>query len=326
MLVLHFFAIFTGLLLIAWSVLLYEPEERRIQDTLATWWIEIDDAGKRAGGRSLRLLQIAADSVSKWLSTIFGSKLISAHAIATSIVFSLSSLLLFTLPMTIAFVGINQQVIREASQFLMLSAGLFYIAVTPSQRLLRYLIAIAVIIYLSSGFYIIYAVLFTHDRYQDWSIFDVIVIFAGSLGGVASDFALIVVTRRLTRRIAEVPTLASGILAFVGNAVIGLLLTAIPLILLAESIKPPPRWISAMGFAAATNIYSGIMSLSVVILLVAVVIQRALWSSVQRPLYAIWRFKLLQNRKLLFYSGTVLLMVAMPEFLNVFKVAEMFFK
>jgi hypothetical protein len=325
MLGLRLVALFAGLLLIAWSVLLYEPEERHIDDTLARWWVEVDDAAKRTGGRSLRLLQKAAHAVSTWLSEVFGDKLISGRAIAASVVLSLSSLLLFVFTFTIAKFGADTQTLRFAAVMLCLSAVLFYVATTPRLSLSRDLIALTIALYLSRGIYIMYGVLFTNE-FPDWSVFDVIVILAGSVGGVTSDFVLIVVTRRITRSIAKVPTFLRGAVAFAANSAVGILFTVGPLFLLMSVPKPPPRWISAIGFAAATNIYGCIISLAVAILLGAIAVQRALWTSLQRPLYAIWRFKLLQNRKLLFYAGSVLVVVGTPRSVDLFKAAETFLR
>ncbi len=320
MVVFRIVALFAGLLLIAWSVLLYEPEEREIDDTLARWWIDIDDAAKRAGGRALRFLQLAASAVGAWLSLVFGDKLISGRAVAASVVLSLSSLSLFVLTLTAAGGTLRFNVALAC-----LSAILFYVAVTPRLALCRDLIAITTAIYLGRGVYMIYGVIFTNE-FPGWSAFDVIVILVGSLGGVASDFVLIVVTRRILRSVAVATTLIRGLMAFATTSAIGLVFTVIPLFVMLNGPRPPKRRVSSVGFAAATNIYGGIISLALAILLSGIAVQRALWSTLQRPLYAIWRFKLLQNRKLLFYAGSFLVVVAMPRSVDILKTAETLLK
>jgi len=318
--VLRIFAFLAGLLLIAWSVLLYETEERQIDDTLARWWIEVDDAAKRTSERALRHLQIAARAVAAWLSQVFGDKLISGRAVAASVVLSLSSLALFVFTLTAA-----GETWRFNVGIVCLSAILFYVAVTPRLALCRDLIAITAAIYLGRGVYMIYGVLFTNE-FPGWSVLDVIVILAGSLGGVASDFVLTVVTRRILRSIATAQTLMRGLMAFATTSTIGLVFTIIPLFVWLKGPRPPTRWMASIGFAAATNIYGCIISLALAILLSGIAVQRALWSGLQRPLYAIWRFKVFQDRKLLFYAGSVLVVIAVPGSLDVLKTAETLFK
>src|ERR1043165_2840932 len=84
-----------GALMMGWSVLLYPEEERSISTTLATWWVRIDDVGKSATARNKTLIRDVALALDRWLDAVFGERLISVRALASSLCLSFSSVLAY---------------------------------------------------------------------------------------------------------------------------------------------------------------------------------------------------------------------------------------
>ena len=300
-------ALLVGPVLIGWSVLLYESEERQIDDILAGWWIEIDDLAKKAASKNVAMLRIAGRAVTTWLSTLFGEELLSIRAVSASITLSVSSLFLFLSAsgMTAATHDEVLDTWSVAVFMLVLGGCLFYLAV--STKLDRWRRAVAV------GVFWFLAIFELVGLYQsDWLPFQVISVPVGFTLGVASDFLIIVVVRSVARNTATASNASMAIVGIAVNTVLGVLLSALPLGWLTYWASADSLWRLTAGVAAATNVYASVIALATAILLVTVVVQRAIWSLIQRPLYALWRFKVFQNRKLLFYAGSALLVFAMP--------------
>ena len=305
-----------GVLLIGWSVLLYESEERKIDETLAEWWIEIDDVARSSVSKNLALLRLVGGAVSSWLTAVFGSKMLSVEAVSASMALSLSSLLLFFAVGGIVLTTGDPilDTLPIALCVLALSISTFHLAVTPSRANLRRAVAVGVVLFLPIfefiGFY--YA--------SDWLPLEVVAIPVGTLLGVASDFLIIVLIRIIARVIARAPSFFVAVAGAVLSTVLGLFLTLVPLLWLYRA-GVDSWWRLAIALAAATNLYTSIMAVATAMVLATVILQRAVWPLVQRPLYAAWRFKLLQNRKFLFYAGSALLLVAMPGALYIVEAA-----
>src|ERR1051325_7949903 len=141
-----------GMLLVSWSIFLYEGEERVIDETLAAWWIEVDDFAQTAVKRNLAMLRIAARAVSGWLDGVFGERLVSVRAVSASLTLSMASLFL------VAFVTSLLDLLKERSNVVtdligvllvaLLSAALFYIAVAPGRSTLRVALATGIVLFL----------------------------------------------------------------------------------------------------------------------------------------------------------------------------------
>jgi hypothetical protein len=78
-----------GLVLIGWATLPYESEERAADDILISWWVTADDAAN-----SNRLQEVTL-TVTAWLSSLFGARVVSPEALAVSLCLSLASIFLF---------------------------------------------------------------------------------------------------------------------------------------------------------------------------------------------------------------------------------------
>jgi len=68
----------------------------------------------------------------------------------------------------------------------------------------------------------------------------------------------------------------------------------------------------AAFFAGVTGLYATIVALSFLFLAITLLLHRTLWPILKRPLYALQRFHLLQQRKLMFFAGVTLIGVASP--------------
>jgi hypothetical protein len=311
-----------GILLVSWSVFLYEAEERVIDETLA-WWIEIDDLAQTAVKRNLAMLRIAARAVSGWLSGVFGERLLSMRAVSASLTLSVASLFL------VGFVISLLDLLRERSNVAtdivgvllaaLLSAALFYVAVAPGRSSLRVAVATGIVLFLCC-----FEVL---GRFLvGWSGFEMSAIPTTAMLAVFSDFVVVTLTRRVATRIATTDSIGFAVIATCLNGVAGALLIIAPLAVLIKSGPVSAPWfVFAVVMAGASNVFAAVIAFTLTVMFASLVLHRVFWPIIQRPLYALWRFKLLQNRKVLFYSGVVLLTVPLPRIAQVVKGAGALF-
>lgn len=309
-----------GILLVSWSVFLYEAEERVIDETLATWWIEIDDLAQTAVKRNLATLRIAARAVSGWLSGVFGQRLVSVRAVSASLTLSLASLFL------VVFVGSLLETLNVRanvavdllgiSLFAVLSTTLFYIAVSPGRSNLRKAVATGIVLFLC-----LFAAL---GRYLvGWSALEIGAIPLAMMLAVFSDFVVLTLTRKVAARIATTDNVGFAVVATCLNGAAGALLIIGPLAVLSKARSASAFWFDfSVVIAGASNVFAAVIAFTLAFMFASLVLHRMLWPIIQRPLYALWRFKLLQNRQVLFYAGVALLTVPLPSIARAVKAAR----
>lgn len=304
-----------GLFLVGWSILRYETEEKAVHDALAAWWIRLDDLSDTSISRNVAFARATGATVTIWLDRIFGKRLLTLNAFAASLCLSLASLFLCGV-VGILFTGIDEGtgvLAAVISVPLGISMLLFYMAVTPGRRDFR--------IALSIGIFVLCVLLFQIARIGSGSQFESTAFPAGLLLGIASDFAVVLAVRRLASWTADSGNIWHPLLAASISALLGIGTLAVPLYYVTR-VGDGHAWESVtLGLAATSNVFTAVLSLGMTILSATLVVQRLLWPLIKRPVYALHRFKLLEQRMPLFYCGTVLIGVSFPRIASILKAA-----
>lgn len=103
----HVAAIVGGMFFLYASILLYEDEHGRIQNTLERWWARLDDARYTAVSRQVAFTHEIASVENRALERLFGKSLFSFRALAVSNSFSLASLGFVAL-LSLLFLSLNR--------------------------------------------------------------------------------------------------------------------------------------------------------------------------------------------------------------------------
>jgi hypothetical protein len=201
----------------------------------------------------------------------------------------------------------------------LLSAAFFYIAVVPGRSTLRMAVATGIVLFLclfgALGRYLV-----------GWSGFEISAIPMAVTLAVLSDFVVVILTRRVAARIATTNSVGFAVVATCFNGAAGTLLIIPTLAVLSRSVSVSASWfVFAVVMAGASNVFAAVIAFALAIMFASLVLHRVFWPIIQRPLYALWRFKLLQNRKVLFYVGVALLTVPLPRIAQVVKAARVLF-
>jgi hypothetical protein len=96
-------AIVLGVVLLAGSMLLYEDDEGKIQSRLETWWIRLDDVRRRAVANEVIFLKGVAETAGRLLDKLYGTRLFSWNVGAVSVMTSAASLRLASLSARITY-------------------------------------------------------------------------------------------------------------------------------------------------------------------------------------------------------------------------------
>ena len=302
MILIQLFCFGCGILLISWSALLYEGEEARIDDILASWWVSLDDMARISIARNVRFVRRISSTVSAWLDGIFGAQLLSVNAVAVSVSLSFSSV------MTLRFaLDLFSQPLQFAVLEALAGAGLFYVAITSRLPILRQLLLLAVAI----TFIMVVANRISHLDMPPVAV-EATTSFTLALAlGALADFTVVLSTRLIAKAAAGANSMWP-VSAGLANTALALLIFVVPL-LLSRSLIARHRWWSAVLYATAfTNLYASLIGLSFLIVLCGLVLYRIAWPLLTRSIYSLHRFKLFQQRKVLFFAGVTLVAIAVP--------------
>jgi hypothetical protein len=289
-----------GVLLIGWSAFLYEGEERAIADALASWWVKLDDTRQSAVRKNVVFMQHVAVTIAEWINGIFGTRLLSLRAVSASLCLSGSSALLVFFAANSAryptYVDLS-----DSLTYLLPSAALFYVAVNNARYLtiVRPVVAACVI---AIGMEIAYESE-TGSPTAMWEGFAL---------GVVADYLIIIFTRRFAIRLMVVRNMAVPIVVAFGGILAAGLITAGP-VYIASRTAGEALTIDAAWIAIATNLFGVIVSLAFVILPLTLLVHRLAWPVLNRSIYAIQRFQLFQQRKVLLFAGSTLICVGVPR-------------
>jgi hypothetical protein len=135
--------------------------------------------------------------------------------------------------------------------------------------------------------------------------------YVGLTAGVGCNYTVLTFARRLT----IFGTNTSHGVAFVAlaliTAIVGLGLLVAPMLAM-NTGRFGGLVADLLGFGAISNLFSGTIAASFVPVALLLCLPKATWSLLSRPLYALARFRVLQNRKRLFFAGSTLIVIGVP--------------
>jgi hypothetical protein len=296
-----------GCLLCYAALFIYEVEEKRIQSTLETWWVLLDDMRKTATGRHAAFLAVAGRMAHLWLGKLFGVRLISVRSIGTSACLSILSFAALTalLPLTRILIdrGVGGQLQRFAEvvqagapiadvlsvghtwKWLVLTVGAV-VAIVCSARSHKFawlptataLAAIALIALLNpfspSG----------PDRFIGG-----LIVAASLLFGYAADVAAIVFLR-ITIELQQVPSTPRVLTLLTTQAVLAVLLVAGPAVVAYKWQDILPILVGyPLMLSSGSNFVAAALCLTYAVAAATLILHRLVWPAVERPLYRLAR-------------------------------------
>lgn len=300
-------------------IFLYEPEEKKINDALARWWVTFDDLGRAWESSTLDVGRNLGQIVRGWLDGVFGREIRAWRMFSTAICLSLSSIWLLSFGFCIfTWVRPITQPISVGRALVFLAAGTLMFLGATSRRHVEYdeitrTITAAAGTLVGVAFFSAPA-----GRPQGFLL--------GLLVGVGCHYIVVSSTRLVASWAVGAKHWFGFVALAVVNAAAGLGALIAPMVL-ADMGRLGGTRADIVGFGTLSNMFGGIVAASFAIVATGLALQKFAWPFISRPLYALSRFPVFNNRRWLFLVGTALLATAVPGLAKVREdVVALFFR
>jgi hypothetical protein len=287
-----------GWLLLYSAVFLYEDQEGRIQNRIVQWWIKVDDARIVSHSRAAAFLQAVARLTVRGFDRVLGERLISFRFAGVSLCLSIVSGLLATV---IGAIRAHQSV----SGPLLLSAGFVALALLPAFDAGRWvrrfwgLIVIATVLRPLVPF-----LLFLYSRWGVASAGHALGLVALAFGvSFVCDVCYVTLTRWMLRRIAVDSRVHGVVLMIAVNFLLLCVLLVGPIEVGSKLFKYWQHGSEVIFFSFLLNAIDLFAGSAALILGLTLLIHRLLWPLLERPLYALQRYRVMSDKKLLWGVG-----------------------
>jgi hypothetical protein len=287
------------------NIFLYEDEEGNFQNKVEAWWIRLHDKQKAARSKVAVFMQEVARSTGNGFDRLFGHHLISFRIVPVSIYLSIAS---FFLLIWIMFPRIkNPGPIHrhEAFFWFVCFVGL---AVLPTFMTRRWQFAlwwviIPVNILGATGFIVF--VFITRGAHFALQLIGLLLLLFGC--SLVFDVFYIVLTRLILKRISRIDHTLEILLMILLNIVLLIVPILGPYYFGLRVFKNHPHAGAVVFFSMVFNVIDVFAGMAALIVAALLLIHRLFWPALNRPLYAIYRYAPVKEKKWLFRFGCILL-------------------
>jgi hypothetical protein len=296
------------------AVFLYEDQEGRIQNRIVQWWVKVDDARIVVHSRLEAFVQGVARLTTRGFDQVLGETLISFRFAGVSLCLSIASGL-----MALIFGAIRAH--HPVRGLLLMSVGFVALALLPAFHAGRWvrrfwgLIVISVVLGPLVPF-----LFFIYSRRGAVTAGHAVIYVSLAFGvSFVCDICYVGLTRWMLRRVAVNSRVYGVVLMLVINL---LLLTMLLLGPIELGVKLCTYWreggevILFSFFLNAIDFFAGSAAL---FLGLALLIHRLLWPVLEHPLYALQKYEVIRNKKLLWGVGLSLAFLPTHMTFDVFK-------
>jgi hypothetical protein len=296
-----------GVVLIYGAAFLYEDDERRVQNRLESLWVELHSVSTTVMSRHLAFVNAATQFVDRWLSRIYGERLLSRRAAAMSY---LLQFLAFQLAVAAAmpllwkyfwtYFGIHEATVQLVNLGLWcLVTGFIGWAIRrgvrqPGGRAPE-VAAIVLLLLNLAGALAVSALGMQRGLPAPTRGLVMAAMLVGATVSIGIDIAAVAALRALIRAAARRGTLGAylGLLTGVFGIMAMVLGLPVAVFLVGPRYHLPPIAGGVAGVALVGMISTLIPPGLLAALLVTLVLHRLVWPAILRPLYAVHRHKLL---------------------------------
>jgi hypothetical protein len=307
---------------VAWFV--YEDEEKKLQNKIEAWWVQFDDFRSHLVSRQAAFLVVVALRSNEVFDRLFGPKLLSKYAIAEATSLTLGSVFVAHAVSAIWLGGAGP---ADAAFGGAMFAFAFAPLASPRLRWLPYvpmLMFVAFVVFMTLSSLLMFGMSLA-GRYKMFSSLQApeatlnVLWVAVSVGIAVTLFQVAVARRAMRSTVAarsEWPIVGGMVVVALPLGIAVALILAIAWSFIASGINPlehpTPLFVLAvvifgigLGCAVATALCGLVAAVAGIMLL-----HRLAWPLASRILYALGRYRLVQNKAVLNGAGAALAGVA----------------
>ena len=297
-----------------------------MENALQVWWGKIRALHSVTVSYETAFLKVIAEITSKFFDANFGKSLFSAKSVTASICYSNASVILSALAIDLSQHSTGmpwwRMMVICGLGLIFLVLGFRAIKINPGAEQTRWL----GIVWITSGIILVsYCMSLTGSDFgiPVWITLGVtlvgtllVVVFA-----VSCDFLFITITRLILRRVAGTNSFIIIAAFILGNIFLAIALIYFPLELYlyldshASPNDPTNGILSGIaGFVGFSNIIDAFIALAFIGIAVMMLLHRLLWPIAERPLHALYRYRLFsEQKKIVFFAGVALICLAAPQ-------------
>ena len=302
-----------GVVLIFAAFLLYEDEEGKFQSKVESWWIRLSDKQKVSRLRVASFMQEVAKLTGRGFDRLLGKSLFSLRLVPVSIYLSLSSVFILVV---IMWPRINHPTNVTRHEAFLMFVYFLALALVPgfvrSKWLLMLWWAIIPAVFLGMSGFLLFLLQTRGVRTTIFGIGLIALVFASSL---VVDLFYVTLTRYILRRIVEIDRVTEIIIMLVLNLA-ALAVAVFGPIYAAVALTKYAPYAAAMIFVSLIfNFIDFLAGFAAFFAALLLLLHRLFWPAIQRPLYAVYRFAPIKEKKWLFRIGVVLILL--PQHLTI---------
>ena len=311
-----------GSLLVIYGLFTVPTDQTRYENYLVRWWVWVEERRERGLKLQAAFLQVVATVTASGLDRLFGHRLLSFRAVLASITLSFSSV--FIVIGGTMFFGTVSGSSAHLVYWALIACGLFGLLLlwmVARAQVKAMIVVDAVLLAVTAGVFFVGFVRVGPERVGVLQAFLPLVV--ALLASLSSDIFFVAATRWLLRFSQSGTTvLRIGTLTILNLAAAAILVGA-PFQLfqgLNSTAFVDGRWSAATSlaeafvFVAFFNLLDGAVALCAITLGALMLVHRAIWPLIGRPLEVISSEHVLLRRWPLFFAGVGVLSVTWPGF------------
>jgi hypothetical protein len=299
------------------ALFLSETEEGKLQNRLEKLWVDINDLSRKALTKQAAFLQQISAIANSGLNRLFGKGLLSAEAIAASLCFSLTSILMFVTYFATQLTSWPGGPDFSLLAFILFLASSVTFLIGFLGTPFRYLafLWIPACFYFFAGFNV-------RTKVFDWNPFELSSVNAVMLrlltvlgAGFICDVVFIAVSRWCLRKASKLKSGWKIAMLLTLSGSIGLALVS-PILLVLHTLVEHKALSEAemdLEFVGVSNVVAGTFSIFFILVAVVAFVHLAIWPILERPIYSLQRFGVARNPKLLTAASATCLLFAWPN-------------
>jgi hypothetical protein len=290
---------------------LYEDEECKIQNRLEDWWIRLSDRSDEALDRHVLFMQEISRLASTLMDKLFGDELLSVRAFSVQTCYSIASFFVavlvgFARHGAFAHLGDDYQSFVNVLAAALLCVIVLVLVLVGSVPAFRPRLAWVTVAFSATILLTFATVTFLHYRYfPDWPLAFFGRVLNAFPVALLSEFYVLGLGRKLLRETINLKSLRNICLFIAVIASLTVLIVVIPIWL---SFLTDLDFLLVVG---ELNLLTGVILLLLILLTSLMLLHRLFWPALLRPLYLAQKSRLFAHRKVLIFTGSGFLLIAL---------------
>ena len=310
--VLRAISLFCGFLFIYSALFLYEDEQGRIQNTLESLWVRINDSHRYFISKHTMFMRVVANLTSSVVDRLLGERLFSLKFLGVSILSSWASIIFISLLHSLNGEANSGTITFTITFLALISFGTIPLFIKSDKWMKEWFV---IVLSFHCPMIVLWALQISPPLPGERLTFMALILTVLCLG-ILCDMFFIIVTRKLLRWSSGLESFYKIVAVILLDSLMAFSLVIAPLVCIFWLYKDPfgdERKYTAFVvlFTAFSNLLDAFIATLFLVLALIILAHRLLWPLFERPVYSLQKLGIAKRSKLLGTIGVVLVSVAL---------------